>query len=426
MASVKDLGKGKYRVFICNGFKADGKVNRKSKVITAKSEKAAKKWGEAWEATFKDGEQNQSTHDMTFNELVNDWRELKKPKLESKTQERYEGFLSSFIIPYFGKRKLKDITALDIEKYLITLGKDGVRLDGKKGGYSEKTIHHHYMLLHTLFNYAVNWDKIVSNPCKKVDIPEVHEHEARYYDDENIERLLDCLDAEYNKAVEKAGGMEDILSFDNLNSRQCTDIFNTYMRKNYILLALVSACRRGELVGLQVEDIDFKYNRIVVTQTGHYTVENGLYFLDHLKNKKPSKSIDMPILMMEQLKEYIQVRTAFIKLMGWEDSGYLFISLKSGKVTTAGGPMMPDVISQWFSKFLERNKLPKITLHEVRHTSISYLINKGVDIKMVADRAGHLNTNITENVYGHIYDKTKRATADEYNDMIKGRVNKGK
>ena len=61
--------------------------------------------------------------------------------------------------------------------------------------------------------------------------------------------------------------------------------------------------------------------------------------------------------------------------------------------------MLPDVISQWFSKFLERNNLPKITLHEVRHTSISYLINKGVDIKKVADRAGHQNTRTTEEIY---------------------------
>lgn len=86
---------------------------------------------------------------------------------------------------------------------------------------------------------------------------------------------------------------------------------------------------------------------------------------------------------------------------------------------------MPDVISQWFTKFLERNNLPKITLHEVRHTSISYLINKGVDVKMVADRAGHQNTRTTEEVYSHIYAKTRRATADIYNDLFTGKEIKG-
>ena len=87
---------------------------------------------------------------------------------------------------------------------------------------------------------------------------------------------------------------------------------------------------------------------------------------------------------------------------------------------------MPDVISQWFDRFLKRNNLPKITLHGVRHTSISYLINKGVDVKKVADRAGHQNTRTTEEIYGHIYAKTRRATADEYNDLFTSRVNKRK
>ena len=83
--------------------------------------------------------------------------------------------------------------------------------------------------------------------------------------------------------------------------------------------------------------------------------------------------------------------------------------------------MMPDVISTWFTRFLEKYDLPKITLHQVRHTSISYLINRGVDIKKVADRAGHQNTRTTEEIYGHVFARTRRATADEDNEMFRGR-----
>lgn len=425
MASIKDLGKGKYRVFICNGFKANGKVNRTSKVITAKSIKDAEKQAKALEVDFTRGHQVQLAHAPTFNDLVEKWREIKKPDMEYKTQERYEGFLNGFMLPYFGNKKVSSIKALDIEAYLNALKKDGVRLDGKKGGYSEKTIRHHFMFIQTLFNLAVKWDMVEYNPCVKVDTPKVHKHEAKYYEDEDIGRLLRCLNDEFIKTIDDAGGMEDSFSFENLTSRQCTDIFNAYMRKTYIMVALASACRRGELIGLKVENIDSTNNRIIINQTGHYTVENGLYFVDYLKNGSPSKNIDMPITVMEQIKEYIQARKSVIDLMDWEDSGYLFISLKTGKVTTAGGPMMPDVISQWFTKFLERNNLPKITLHEVRHTSISYLINKGVDVKMVADRAGHQNTRTTEEVYSHIYAKTRRATADIYNDLFTGKEIKG-
>ncbi len=124
---------------------------------------------------------------------------------------------------------------------------------------------------------------------------------------------------------------------------------------------------------------------------------------------------------MKFLQEYLQARKDLINLMCWQDSGYVFISLEDGNVTTAGGPMLPEVISKWFSKFLRKNNLPKITLHEVRHTSISYLMNRGVDIKSVSVRAGHQNTRTTEEIYGHVYAKTRRATADEYNDLFNGR-----
>ena len=329
------------------------------------------------------------------------------------------------MIPYFGRMKVKDIKAYNITDYLKTLEKDGVRKDGKSGGYSEKTIRHHYMFIQRLLNFAIEREIIDLNPCVRLTAPKVHKREAGYYEDAEIGRLLQCLESEYNQAIKETGGVGDVLSFDDLNSRQCTDIFNAYMRKIYILVALVSACRRSELIGLKIDNVKFENNTIIIKQTGHYTVENGIYFVEYLKNDSPSKTVDMPVTVMEQLKEYLQVRKAFINLMGWEDSGYLFISLKTGRVTTAGGPMLPDVISQWFIKFLKRNNLPKITLHEVRHTSISYLINQGVDIKKVADRAGHQNTRTTEEIYGHIYAKTRRATADIYDGLFISNESKG-
>lgn len=424
MPSIKDLGNGKYRVFICNGFKPDGKVNRTSKVITAKSKKDAEKQAQALEVDYKRGQQIQMTHAPTFAELVDKWRELKKPNQEDKTQERNENFLR-FMIPFFGKMKVQEIKALNIEQYLNSLKKDGIRLDGKSGGYSEKTIHTHYMLIQTLLNLAVKWDMIEYNPCIKVDPPKVHKKDVGYYEEEDIERLLDCLDKACEETIEKfSRRYQQLYSPEEEYKHKQVRIFKDLMHKVYVWVALASACRRGELAGLTVENVDFENNRLLITQTGHYITERGIYFVDHLKNGSPSKNVDMPVTVMELLKEYMQKRSELIKLMGWPDSGYVFISFEDGKVTKAGGPVLPDGISQWFAKFLKKNNLPKITLHGVRHTSISYLLNRGVNIKSVADRAGHQNTRTTEEIYGHVYQKTKRATADEYESMFAGRINK--
>ena len=121
MASIKALGDGKYRVFICNGYKPDGKVNRTSKVITAKSIADAKKQAQALEVDFKRGNQIQFSNAATFTELVVKWRELKADEIGGKTRDSYEGYLEHFMIPYFGRMKVRDIKAIDIETYLKML-----------------------------------------------------------------------------------------------------------------------------------------------------------------------------------------------------------------------------------------------------------------------------------------------------------------
>ena len=154
MASVKELGKGKYRVFICNGFTREGKLNRMSKVIQAKSLADAKRQAQALEVDIK-RTPVQLANTPTFKELADEWRKLKKGKLEIKTQQRYEGFLTQFMEPYFGKMKINEIRVLTIENYLNSLSKDGVRKDKKPGGYSEKTIRHHFMFLQALLNLSM-------------------------------------------------------------------------------------------------------------------------------------------------------------------------------------------------------------------------------------------------------------------------------
>lgn len=329
--------------------------------------------------------------------------------------------MKHFMLPCFGKRKVRDIRALDIETYLKRLTRDGVRVDKKSGGYSEKTIHQHFMFIQTLLNDAVRWDFIDYNPCQKVKRPKVHKKEAECYEDEDIQRLLDCLDKEAEDTITHFSKRYNGLPAQEEKRRKQVRIFNDLMHKTYIWVALSSACRRSELVGLKVENIDLDNCRMTIKQTGHYITDKGLYFKSYLKNGSPSRVVDMPEAVMAQLRDYLTQRDELIQLMGWEDSGYVFISLETGTVTTAGGPMMPDVISTWFTRFLEKYDLPKITLHQVRHTSISYLINRGVDIKKVADRAGHQNTRTTEEIYGHVFARTRRATADEYNDMFRGR-----
>lgn len=394
MPSVKDYRNGKYRVICCNGYLPNGKLNRFSTTITAKSMRDAEKQASVLEVHFKEGSLSQKTpssREATFSQLVDRWRELKTGDLAEKTRERYEGMLKDFMLPAFGNRKLSKISALEIEQYLNSLKQAGVRKDGKPGGYSQKTILSHYTILHKLFNLALKWDMVQSNVCVKVDRPIVDAKEASFYQEEEIVNMLSCLSAE------------------------------AMMYQAYVLIALVSACRRSEVLGLEWNDIDFERNVITVRRTSHYTAERGIYTQDKLKNGQASKTLTMPDDVMDFLKRYKLTQDSTRAAMGnqWIPCNRLFIAETGGSITPAGGPIHPDNISQWFERFLLKNGLPRITLHQVRHTSISFLLNSGVDVDTVAKRAGHKNSQITSSIYGHVFDKNMRDSANKFSGLLK-------
>ncbi len=390
MASIKDNGNGKYRIIVCNGYLPNGKVNRHTETITAKSHKDAEKQAEAIEVDFKRGDIVSKSSIVTFNILVDKWRDLKENDLAEKTRVRYEGILKDFMLPAFGRYKVAEIRPLDIEKYLNELKNDGVRKDGKPGGYSQKTIQHHYVLLHKLFSLAVRWDYVPSNVCDKVDKPKVDRKEAAFYEEDQIVQMLICLEKE------------------------------DAMHRAYVLIALVSGCRRSEALGLEWDDIDFKNNAIKICRTSHYSAEKGIYTQHKLKNGSPSRTIAMPVEVMDYLKVYKDIQDKKRKEMGanWVESNRLFISETGGSISPAGGPVHPDNISQWFERFLTKNNLPMITLHQVRHTSLTYLLNNGVSMDAVSKRAGHSSIEITIDLYGHICERVKRESADKFSGLF--------
>lgn len=78
----------------------------------------------------------------------------------------------------------------------------------------------------------------------------------------------------------------------------------------------------------------------------------------------------------------------------------------------------PDPYSEWFKLFMKRNNLPKVSFHKLRHSSISYMINNGVDLFVVAQIAGHSSIEQIKKTYGHVWDKTKKEAANTLGKMF--------
>lgn len=83
-----------------------------------------------------------------------------------------------------------------------------------------------------------------------------------------------------------------------------------------------------------------------------------------------------------------------------------------------GGAMAPRTPSDIFERFLTKYEMPKITFHQIRHTSVSLLINGGVQTQGVSKRAGHSSVSTINNIYSHVFQSIETQAANKMNEIF--------
>jgi len=250
-------------------------------------------------------------------------------------------------------------------------------------GLSNKTIKHHHRLLSSILNQAVYWQVIPDNPAKRVRPPKVDRTEAKYLDEFQTAELIELLD----KAPAQSRTM--------------------------IMLLIYSGLRRGELCGLEWDDIDFTKQLLTVRRTSQYTAEKGIYTKE-TKTVTSDRTIKLPTSAFELLREHQHwQRLERLKLGdAWNETDRLFTQWN-------GQPIHPDSISGWFRDFIRNTDLPKISIHSLRHTNITLMIAAGVPLRTVSYRAGHAQTSTTANIYSHAIHSADEMAADVLEDILK-------
>ena len=99
----------------------------------------------------------------------------------------------------------------------------------------------------------------------------------------------------------------------------------------------------------------------------------------------------------------------------WFESDRLF-------TTYDGHPIHPDSITSWFTEFVKRQGLPKVTVHSLRHTNITLMIMAGVPLRTVARRAGHASTATTSVIYSHAIQTADELASEVLDDLLKPQV----
>lgn len=96
---------------------------------------------------------------------------------------------------------------------------------------------------------------------------------------------------------------------------------------------------------------------------------------------------------------------------------------KDGRVFTGddGAPLFPDSITAWFTKFIKRTGMPKVTVHSLRHTYASIMIADGMPLVVVSHQLGHAQASTTANIYAHVIASAEARAAqtfDRFNDIL--------
>lgn len=252
---------------------------------------------------------------------------------------------------------------------------------------SPKTVQEHHRLIHLILHQAECELIIPYNPAAKAKPPKAEKPVANYFEQEEIAAILEAA--------------------ENIPLKW----------KMIIHLLIVTGGRRGEVLGLTWDNIDFTFNRIYIDKCVYYEGDVGIY-IDKPKTENSVRYIRLPAATMELIQQYRDEYYLPLKKAcgrSWNDSGFVFVR-DSGE--DVGKPMHPDSVTGYCNRFSSKYGLKHINPHAFRHTAASLLYFAGMDTISISARLGHANPSTTANIYAHVMAEADSRAADCLGDII--------
>lgn len=178
-----------------------------------------------------------------------------------------------------------------------------------------------------------------------------------------------------------------------------------------IHLLMITGCRRGEIVGLKWDRVNWKENSIRIDTTLLYTPERGVY--ESTTKTGAERTIKLPKETMDLFRQYRvwQLETRLANGDRWKDTPYVFTG-------ECGGCMAPDTLSGYLTRFEKKYNLPHIHAHKFRHSMASVLYFSGADPVSISKRLGHAQVSTTQNIYSHLIEQADTQSAERIADAI--------
>lgn len=240
---------------------------------------------------------------------------------------------------------------------------------------ADKTILEHHRLISTILAQAEKEMLVPYNAAAKATPPRTKKKDPNYFQPETISAILEALESE------------------PLKWRLITH------------LLIVTGCRRGEIMGLKWEKVDFENSRVKIDRALVSSKSKGVF--EESTKTSDIRYLALPRETMDLLRQHKreQLRLQLANGDRWLHTGYVFTQ-------DNGNHMNPDSITGWLKDFSTRHDLPHINPHAFRHTVASVLLANGTDIVTVSKQLGHASITTTESFYSHIIEENKAKAAD--------------
>ena len=323
---------------------------------------------------------NQNTR---FGRYLSDWLKLKKNTIEQTTYDDYEDLVRNMVLEYnaynLAELRISSLTPRVFQDYLNSLATK----------YSKASITKVWQLIKQCLKYGEIQKELKPNLAAFVKVPlesnvATKKKKIPFLNEIELERLYNLL--------------------DNFQDKKNNYRYRYSNNAHAIILIAYTGMRVGEMTALKWRNVNIDEAYIDITEaTGRIKEENGKYiYVDKTpKTKSSIRRIPLPNRAIEMLEYFSEIPHG--------ENDLVCVTDNHTRINSRN-------INHTLERMCKEADLPKLSIHSLRHTYGSVLLNKGADIKTISNLLGHTNISTTYDIYIGVNEETKIRAAKLFDE----------
>jgi integrase len=351
-----------------------GKRRQRSKSF--KTKKEAEKALAQWLVEIERGTAVEPTK-LTTGDLLTQWFGVHRADLRPASVALYETMLRRHIVPGLGAVPLLKLAPQHLTAFYADKRERG-KVNGT-GGLSSRSVRILHNIIHEALDWAMKQQIIARNVTDAIDAPKFSYREKRVWTADESRRLLAAAaDHEWGPLF---------------------------------LVLLTTGMRRGECLGLRWRDLDWQTGKVRIAQ--QVTAVKGQIAIGEPKTPKARRAVTLAPSCLAALKEHrTKQLEARLRATEWEDHDLIFC-------TSRGKRIHPRNIGRTLDRLCEVAGVPRLSVHQTRHTHTTLLFQDGQNVKMISERLGHSSVGVTLEIYAHLAENAQDAAAAAMDRLLR-------